>query len=349
VGADKFRIVVTEFSPEKGTSAFIYDRKNGGMEGKTKQEIVGAIPKFAVYTYYQKNINIVPMSADKHHIVVDDLTGDNLKRFKEDGYSPACVIESSPGNFQVVLTVPSTEGDREKDREAANRLAKELNVEYGDKNLSGALHPHRLPPFPNFKPIHKQEDGTYPTTCLIEANGGTCEKAKGRLEALQQEYKEHEQQEKTTREIRERTYSASHSHADDPYAAYWSHARDIISRQGVSDFSRLDGMIGIRMRVTGYGQSQIESAIESNGPALRKEQLSAEEFSEKYGNRNWHKYAIETTDNFIFGSRGHEAFTNAEGFEPYFLKIEGRSYKEEHMDDNRETESQKELDTENER
>ena len=153
VGAERFRVVVTEFT-KAGTKAFIFDKQNGGENGKTKEEISNAMGKFASWAYYHKNINVVPMSADKHHILVDDLTADNLKRLKEDGYRPACVIESSPGNFQALLTVQSLTGESQKDREAANRLAKELNTEYGDKNLSGAVHAHRLPPFANYSRGH---------------------------------------------------------------------------------------------------------------------------------------------------------------------------------------------------
>jgi hypothetical protein len=48
VGAERFRVVVTEFK-ESGTQAFLFDKKNGGYEGKTREEILDAIPKFAAY------------------------------------------------------------------------------------------------------------------------------------------------------------------------------------------------------------------------------------------------------------------------------------------------------------
>ena len=136
VGAERYRVTVTEFT-EDGTKAFIHDRQNGGYEGKGKEEIIETIPKFSAYSRYGKNIIVTPISPDKHHILVDDLTPEKLKQLRDDGYKPACVIESSPENFQAIITIPSVEGNSSKDREAANRLTKELNLKYGDTKLSG--------------------------------------------------------------------------------------------------------------------------------------------------------------------------------------------------------------------
>jgi len=322
VGAERYRVLVTNFS-ENGTSAFVFDKKNGGYDGKTRGEIRDALPRFSAYTHFNNNINVFPLSQGIHHLVIDDLSEDTLQKLKDDGYKPACIIESSPGNYQAILNVPSLIGDTGPEREAANKLVKELNSKYGDANFSGAVHAHRLPPFPNFKPKHRRENGTFPETELKEANGGNCDKAKNRLVSITQELAK--MAEKATNVTQERAVQAQCS-ANDPNRAYWAHARDIISRQGVSDFSRLDGMIGIRMKVTGYSQSQIAGAIESNGAALRRENLSPETYSEKYKNRDWQKYATETANNFVFGSRGHKQFLEAKDFAPYLLKVEGRNF-----------------------
>ena len=157
------------------------DRRNGGLSGKTLEELQGRVRQLEGYAAEHKNINITPMSKDKHHILVDDLTAGKLAAMKADGYSPSCVIESSPGNFQAIITIPSLSGDATKEREAANRLTKVLNELYGDPKLSGAIHAHRLPPFGNFKPKHRREDGSYPPTRLVEAGGGMCHKASEEL------------------------------------------------------------------------------------------------------------------------------------------------------------------------
>jgi hypothetical protein len=331
VGAERFRIVVTEFK-ENGTQAFLFDKKNGGYEGKTKEEILDAIPKFAAYSHYKKNIIVTPMSHDKHHILVDDLTADKLQQLRDDGYKPACVIESSPENYQVVITVPSVEGDSAKDRVAANKVTKELNMKYGDPKLSGSVHGHRLPPFGNFKPKHKRGDGTYPGTVLIEANGGICEKTQKQLENAYSVMKEAEKRVLREVEKEQRTpngYSYS-VFAKNPNEAYWAHYRDIMANyQGSTDYSRIDGMIAIRMRVTGYSRDQIRNAVETNAPEMRREAADEAEFNAKYRNRDWARYAVETTDNFVFGLRGLSQYESAREYRPRLFKVEGRNIRDE--------------------
>ncbi|MDL2263065.1 relaxase/mobilization nuclease domain-containing protein [Synergistaceae bacterium OttesenSCG-928-I11] len=335
VGAERFRVVVTEMT-KGGTKAFLFDKQNGGYEGKKKEELLEAISKFSAFSYYNKNIIVTPMSPDKHHILVDDLTPENLQRLKGDGYAPACVIESSPGNYQAILTVPSVLGDTSKDREAANRLTKLLNQEYGDPKLSGSVHGHRLPPFPNCKPKHRREDGSYPLTTLTETNGGICEKARAELREIyaqqQKAQKEIEAKERVAASIVKNTNaSASNSSngPNDPNGAYWTHYRDIVSKSmgdpGQIDYSRIDAMIGIRMRVTGYSQSEVKNAIESNGPAMRRENMTAEAFDAKYRNRDWSRYASETTEKFVFGARGTIQYQRALQYQPLYLRLEGRS------------------------
>jgi hypothetical protein len=334
VGAERYRIVATEFTPE-GVKAFVFDKKNGGLEGKTRGEILEALPRLQGYVKYNKNICVAPMSADRHHILIDDMTGEKLKQLKEDGYSPACVIESSPGNFQAILTIPKLIGERgpfgsspfeTTDREAANSLVKELNQRYGDPKLSGAVHAHRLPPFPNLKPKHRREDGTFPATALVEANGGICRKAAGRLEEIHERLNQ-EARERKNRALNTATMNSRRSDAQDPNGAYWIHYRDIAEQlTGDMDYSRIDGMIGIRMRVTGYSAGQIYEAIKNNAPAMRKETMNAGEYAAKYHSRDWSRFAEETTEKFVFGPRGASQYNQAEAFRAYYMKLENRDF-----------------------
>jgi hypothetical protein len=324
VGAERYRVTVTEFT-ENGTKAFIHDRQNGGYEGKTRDEILGDIPKFGAYSRYNKNIIVTPISPDKHHILVDDLTPEKLKQLKEDGYKLACVIESSPENYQAVITIPSLYGDSQKDREAANKLTKELNLKYGDPKLSGSVHGHRLPPFPNQKPKHKRPDGTFPDTSLIEANGGICEKALKELESINAALREAEEKAGRTAEAKDRASGDRFTGANDPNGAYWIHYRDIAAKfKGTLDYSRIDALIGIRMRATDYSPGEVQSAIEDNAPAMRRETMSPEAFEAKYKSRDWKRYASETTEKYVFGPRGAVQFERALDYRPLYMRLEGR-------------------------
>jgi hypothetical protein len=333
VGAERFRIVVTDFSQGGGTRAFVFDKKTDGLEGKSREGILESMPKLRQHEHYGKNINVTPLSPDKHHILIDDMNAESLDRLKRDGYSPACVIESSPGNFQAILTVPKLEDGDAGDHEAANRLTKELNLRYGDPKLSGAIHAHRLPPFMNQKPKHRREDGTYPATRLTEADGGICGKAAKELEETR--IRLAEEAEKPRREGEQRIRTASPAEdwsngATDPNSAYRTHWRDVMEKlRGDMDYSRVDAMTGLRMRVTGYSAGQIYAAMKENAPAMRKEVMNAAEYAEKYRYRDWSRYAKETVEKYVFGPRGAAQYYKSEEYRAYYMKLEGRSLAEE--------------------
>ncbi|NLL36169.1 MAG: hypothetical protein GX256_01450, partial [Fretibacterium sp.] len=322
IGADRYRVLITTFAPE-GTRAFVLDRQSDELKGKTAEELKKRLWLLEKYAQSQKNINITPLSKDKHHILIDDLTAEKLAQLKTDGYRPACVIESSPGNFQAILNVPS-----EGSPEAANQLAKVLNEKYGDPKLSGAVHAHRLPPFANFKPKHQKGDGSFPETRLIEADGGLCHKATEQLKELAKRFKWEKQR------LRAQANFDKMDTSGDPHAAYWAHYEDIAGRfKGALDYSQVDGMIGIRMRVTGYSPDQVRDAIEQNAPAMRQKNMTESEFREKYQYRNWKLFAQETTEKFVFGPRGAVQFGKAEAYRPYFMKLEGRDSTQQGRDD----------------
>lgn len=328
VGADRFRIIVTDFQPD-GVKAFVFDRHKGGRDGKSATELSEDISRLdALEQKQHQNINVVPISDAKHHILIDDVSAEKLRQLREDGYSPACVIESSPGNFQAVLTVSSVAGDAQKDRLAANRLTKELNEKYGDPRLSGAVHAHRLPPFGNYKLKHQDSDGKFPATQLVEAEGGLCRQAFGKLQQLHAEFLKFEAKKEQERSLHDSLLSAT-AGGGSPNDAYWAHYRDIASRHGIADFSVVDAMIGTRMRVTGFSSGEIQMAIEENAPKMRHENMSAEEFRGKYQYRDWKRFAEETTQRFVFGARGERQFTDAEPYKRYYLKLEGRREREE--------------------
>jgi hypothetical protein len=124
--------------------------------------------------------------------------------------------------------------------------------------------------------------------------------------------------------------SAGVTGADDPNGAYWIHYRDIAAKfAGTMDYSRIDGMVGVRMKATGYSREQIREAIETNAPAMRRESMTGQEFDAKYKNKDWPRYARETADNFVFGLRGLSQYESARKYRPRLMKLEGRDAREE--------------------
>jgi hypothetical protein len=162
----------------------------------------------------REQIFIVPLSDDVHHILIDDCDAQKLARMRADGFHPAAVIESSPGNYQVILNVPHQTNDSRLNIEVENFLTHRLNWQdvsfyeaklaqlvvegasekrlrtahqhlehaigfggglgLGDSQLYGSRHPHRLPGFHNQKTKHRLTDGSYPLVTVVTAEGGMC-------------------------------------------------------------------------------------------------------------------------------------------------------------------------------
>ena len=99
--------------------------------------------------------------------LVDDLTADAVKRMKVTGFTPAAVVETSPGNFQAWLKHP-----RQLPRELSTMAARKLAEEFGgDRGAADWRHFGRLSGFTNRKAKYMSEGGLFPFVRLIEASG----------------------------------------------------------------------------------------------------------------------------------------------------------------------------------
>jgi len=99
--------------------------------------------------------------------LVDNLTAEAVKLMKATGFSPAVVVETSPGNFQAWLKHPQ-QLTRELSTLAARRLAEDFG---GDRGAADWRHFGRLSGLTNRKPKYLNERGLFPYVRLIEASG----------------------------------------------------------------------------------------------------------------------------------------------------------------------------------
>lgn len=150
VNAERYRVTCIKMEEDGGKKTFILDKKGGMTRGFSPDELEAHIPEMLRFQKRGENIYYTPLSDNRHHILIDDMTRESLKRLQEDGFRPAVVLESSPGNYQCLLTIPRL--GTEFDRDVGNRITERLNREYGDKKLCGCIHPHRAPGFENRKP-----------------------------------------------------------------------------------------------------------------------------------------------------------------------------------------------------
>ncbi len=102
-----------------GKKTFILDKKDGVTKGFAQHELLTRIPEMLRLQARRENIYYTPLSDDKHHILIDDMTVESVTRLKKDGFVPAVILESSPQNYQCILTIPKV--DSPFTREASNR------------------------------------------------------------------------------------------------------------------------------------------------------------------------------------------------------------------------------------
>ncbi len=309
VDADRYRVTAIKMEPDGSRKFFILDKKDGQSMGFTPDELVRKMPEILKLQKRGENIYYTPLSEDKHHILIDDVSPENVVRLQKDGYKPAVIIESSPRNFQCILRIPKFGG--EFDRQIANQLAAMLNKEYGDPKLSGAIHPHRAPGFGNFKPKHRRADGAYPLALLRFAVKQICKKAlveARKIElALKQWFME---KEKNAPKFISTPGVPAHQNA------YFAHYENIRSHLSIEDFSRVDAMIALRMRANGHSPEAVLAAIRDCAPLIRTGMEKR---------RDWQRYAERTSD-YAFGFAGdRDLQRNARYFE-LWQKVEGFPY-----------------------
>ena len=174
VNAERYRVTAIKMDANGEKKVMILDKRNGESRGFTPEELLRRMPEIVKLARRGENIYYTPLSERKHHILIDDMSPEKVMHLQKDGFKPAVFLESSPGNYQCILTFPKFQGDF--DREIGNRIAVILNKRYGDANLSGAVHPHRAPGFENRKPKHQREDGTFPRVSLSYAVRQECQK-----------------------------------------------------------------------------------------------------------------------------------------------------------------------------
>jgi hypothetical protein len=105
--------------------------------------------------------------------LVDDLNSAAIAGIKTQGFEPALVVETSPGNFQVWL-----KHSQVLDEATSTRAAKMLAARFGgDLGSADWRHFGRLAGFTNPKPERRLESGLQPFARLVEASGQVYSRA----------------------------------------------------------------------------------------------------------------------------------------------------------------------------
>lgn len=316
VGADRYRVTSIRMKPDGGKIAFVLGKSDGFLQGFTCQEMEQRMPEMVRLQRRGESVCSTPLSENRHHILIDDMDREKLDRLISEGYQPAILLESSPGSYQAIITVPKLGTAHDKD--VGNRLSDTLNREYGDPKLSGAVHPHRAPGYENRKPEHQREDGGYPEVRLLKAERCECTKTLALSHQIDAEYQQlaalkAQQPGRKAKLALEASGIAVASGIG--INVYQRHYRDVLKHQqgGAVDLSRVDSMIALRMRVTGHDQAAIEDAIRQYAPVARQQDEG----------RNWDDYA-QRTARYAFSASSDRQTADLDKYRRQWENLEGR-------------------------
>ena len=198
-----------------------------------------------------RNIYIRPKG--EHHLsLIDDLTKDAIACMKLAGFSPAVVVETSPGNFQAWMKHPE-KLNKEMGTAAARALAQRFG---GDTGAADWRHFGRLGGFTNRKEKYRDATtGLHPFVRLVEAAGFVYPEAKRFLADVRQGIDSRHREERERRAVRQfRSPSISAMKSIDVFRAD--------PRYG-GDGTRIDLAYAVYAIAHGQAEAEVEAAIRS--------------------------------------------------------------------------------------
>lgn len=126
-----------------------------------------------------RNIYIRPQG--EHRLsLIDDLKADDIQSMKRSGFTPALVVQTSPGNFQAWVKHPEVL-DKETSTATARALAQRFG---GDLGAADWRHFGRLSGYTNRKMKYRSSDGLSPFVLLMESNGSEYKNGREFLTAI---------------------------------------------------------------------------------------------------------------------------------------------------------------------
>jgi hypothetical protein len=150
----------------------------------SKEALVKSVAWLRFENLQGRNIYVRPSGVHSLSLI-DDLKAGAVEKMRGAGFTPALVVETSPGNFQVWL-----QHGRVLPKELSTAAAKALAGKFGgDQGSADWRHFGRLAGFTNRKEKHRQADGYFPYVRLLEAAGTQYPAAQQFLREIEAEFK----------------------------------------------------------------------------------------------------------------------------------------------------------------
>ena len=263
-----------EGRPELQSGFHMIKSEKGLKSGMDADDLTGEAYEIIGKNLEGYGVMLHPHSSKHFYILLDDIKADKIQQLKQDGYSPALVYQTSPGNFQAVLRVDKT-SDAEKP--AAIKLSRALAEKYGcDMSAAGAEKNFRLPGSFNNKNIHL-EKGLPPRCEILEATNVSCTRARELMEQLQKDQPQAQHRPGIIQEL------AAHVSSSEKGLQLYKMHEDGVKRSMKSTLSGhdLDFYVAKRLTATGHSEAEIAKIIENSVRRFRPESSHMPEL-EKY-------------------------------------------------------------------
>mgnify|MGYP002624947420 CR=1 FL=1 len=268
VNADRYRITLQNDNNDNTSSVLILDSDHDGISrGYTQEQVMRAIPQISYYESKGDHAYFTPLSDNKHHILLDNITQENLHYLQEDGFIPNCILQLSPSNYQAIYTLSKLKTDN--DKYIYSDIARELNTKYVDHELCCAIYSHRIPGFHNTKSKYRNQDGTFPIVKIVDTCEEECSLLVNCMFFLDGYY--NYKKENSSLYVPEQQSIAA---VYDIIKLYNLHKNECVRlaklTNSMIDHSRLDAMIAIRLRATGHTKDEIAYIILQSTPDRAK-------------------------------------------------------------------------------
>jgi len=232
----------------------------------TMQAVLKSIPWLRLQNRNGRNIYVRPRG--EHNLsLVDDLTAESIERMKSEGFRPALVVETSPGNFQAWL-----KHRRRLPKELSTAVARSLAQEFkGDLGAADWRHFGRLAGFTNRKEKYKTE-GLFPFVLLRQANGLPYPEADRFIARIERQFDHNRQERKQRRVAAPRQETSGVLRGIDDFRANPTYA---------GDGTRIDLAYAIYALAHGVPDAEIEAAIRSRNLAHKGNDKRQAEYVER--------------------------------------------------------------------
>jgi hypothetical protein len=243
----------------------IYHRDSANMfieRSLTLNDIIKIIPKLKYKNMVGNDIYIRPDPIENRAIVlVDDITIKTIQSMKERGVDPACVVETSPNNYQVWISLGNETLAGKYRKEVASLLTKEFNA---DPACVASSHFGRLAGFTNQKKIYFVNN-RFPFVLCHEYTGDHAKKYIHLIELAKKELDNLAFTKNKISLIKKYINIDSNSLFCD-YFNSW--LQNTMKYNSEIDYSRGDFAVACRMIKEGYSRDDIISAIVLNSPNI---------------------------------------------------------------------------------